>query len=214
MQMSFLVYSPTFDNASPGRNTASPEAINVSSPIPISPPTAATYPIQQDDVFDDDDHESPHKLDEAAARKWTRLCYQRRLLLEAVEKLETHDRSRTDPFPFSRTTLPTTSSDGKNILRIINSTSLPGLLGISPSQKQGAVIKRDVKLCNYGGFIMTGNEYIEFTYVYGVYTGIQCASLNTLLSDDSIWKREQFIVSRSFESITIVSSYCTFVLTL
>jgi hypothetical protein len=204
----FRVHSPTFDNASPGRNTDSPKADNYASPTPASPAAASTYPIQQDAVFDDDGHKSPHKLDEAAARKWTRLCYQRRLLLKAVQNLEELDRFRKDPFPFARTTRAASWNDDKTILRIVNSISLPGLLGIAPSQKSNAVIKRDVKLCNYRGFIMTAKEYIEFTFVYGVYTGVQCTSLNKLLSPDSCWKHEEFVVSLFEQHDRLLIKYC------
>ena len=202
MQSSSPPISPKFRSHEANGNTRpeSPAAyVHPGSSFPPSP-VLNVYAVSDDTSFEQT-MPPPHELDDTAARKWNRLCYQRQLLHDEVQRLQAEESESTaDLFPFCRFTVgKETKLPG---LTIANSSLLPGLLGIVPQFKRDAVIKRNTKLCNYPGVIMSEEEYVKFTNKYGVYTGVQCASLNTLLAEDSIWRRTRFHVS-SIHSISI-----------
>jgi hypothetical protein len=186
--------SPKFRSHAADNNArpdSPPAHVHPGHSFPSSPPLNVS--AASDDNSFEQTMSPPHDLDDTAARKWNRLCYQRQLLMDEVVRLQTEEcDSKFELFPFSRFTV------GKDIklpgLKIANSSLLPGLLGIVPQFKDDAVIKRNTKLCNYPGVIMTDEEYVKFTDKYGCYTGVQCASLNKLIADDSVWKQTRFHV--------------------
>jgi hypothetical protein len=172
----------------------SPRAQEYSNrPYPPSPESSSS--VASDDHTFDQTVTPPHDLDNAATKKWNRLCYQRQMLFDEVKRLEQNDLESHCLFPFARYTFG--KSTKMPHLSIVNSPLLPGLLGIMPQYKESSVVKRNTKLCNYSGVIMTESEYEAFTENYGVYTGVACSTLNSLLPENSPWLRTRFFVRTS-----------------
>jgi hypothetical protein len=195
---------------SPSLNSHAVIASEIPQPIDLAisslPSIVALPSIPVDDEFQYDvgGIPSPHKLDASAARKYSRLCFQKRLFDTALDRLEAEDKAQiVDPFPFDRRTLASDTATFCD-LRIVNSRLLPGILAITPTPKKGGVIKKDKRLASYGGGIMTEFEYGQFTDSFGVYTGVGCNSLNALIRDNSRWKKVKFIVT-SFNTSTLSS---------
>jgi hypothetical protein len=133
----------------------------------------------------------PHDMDVLASQKWSRLCYQRKLLADFIAVLILRDKK--NGFPFCRRTKSISTHTPK--LEIVNSNLLPGLAGVKPTSKRDGVLRKGTKLCNYYGYIMTADEYSEFTEEHGVYTGVNATTLANLLPEDSAFKKEHFFVT-------------------